>query len=238
MNVTVCDAELVSTVVFGNANGVGKAVAAYAATVPFTPTFTDPAEVVRLSKPEVAPGLVVGDGTSFTSITQLAIASKPAPQVVPEMENSGGDTPGTPSVIAVAPELAIVTVCGSDCVPCAVDAKVSEAGTAVTTGAVAVPTNAQVYVNAGCTVTGATGSAADVKGPMVNVALSLEGTAWLYRTTTWQVAPAATGAQVFDATVNAAKLVDGITAVTGTLSALKNVKVCDWLPPATIEKFV
>ena len=82
----------------GKSNGVGNAVAAYAATVPFTPTFTDPAEVVRLSKPEVAPGLVVGDGTSFTSMTQLAIAGKPTPQVVPEMENSGGDTPTTPSV--------------------------------------------------------------------------------------------------------------------------------------------
>ena len=206
--------------------------------VPANPTNNPPAGMGSVNPPDVVPGLDVGNGLSLTVIVQLLIAARLVPQVVPAMKNSAGLTPGAPSVIAELPALLMVTVCGNDCVPCAVDANINDVGAAVTRGAVAVPTNAHVYVNDGCTVTGATGGAADVIGPMVNVAVSLEATAWLYLTTTWQVAPAATGAQVFDVMVNAAKLVDGITAVTGTLSALKNVKVCDWLPPATIEKFV
>ena len=206
--------------------------------VPANPTNNPPAGMGSVNPPDVVPGLDVGNGLSLTVIVQLLIAARLVPQVVPAMKNSAGLMPGAPSVIAVLSALLMVTVCGNDCVPCAVDANVNDVGAAVTRGAVAVPTNAHVYVNDGCTVTGATGGAAEVIGPMLNVAVSLEATAWLYLTTTWQVAPAATGAQVFDVMVNAAKLVDGITVVTGTLSALKNVKVCDWLPPATIEKFV
>ena len=37
--------------------------------------------------------------------------------------------------------------------------------------------------------------------------------------------------------VNAVELLVGSGTVTATLSALRNVNVCDWLPPATIEKF-
>ena len=37
--------------------------------------------------------------------------------------------------------------------------------------------------------------------------------------------------------VNAVELLVGGGTVTATLSALRKVNACDWLPPATIEKF-
>ena len=37
--------------------------------------------------------------------------------------------------------------------------------------------------------------------------------------------------------VNAVELLVGGGTTTATLSALRKVNVCDWLPPATMEKF-
>ena len=121
----------------------------------------------------------------MTVIVQLLAAGRLAPHVVAEMKNSVGDALGTPRAIAAVSALVTVTVCGSDCVPCAVEAKVSEVGDTVTRGAVAAPVSAHVYVTAGCTATGGTGIDAEVMGPIVNVAVSVGvGTARRYVTTT------------------------------------------------------
>ena len=174
----------------------------------------------------------------MTVMVQLLVAGRLAPQVVAAMKNSAGDALGTPSVIAAVSALVTVTVCGSDCVPCAVEAKVSDVGDMVTRGAVATPDSAHVYVTAGCDITGRNGGDADKTGPIVRVATSVVGTNRLYVTTTWQVPLAGTDAQLLDVTVNPDEaVVVGNGTVTATLSALRNVKVWAWLPPATIEKF-
>ena len=186
VNVTVCGVELVSTTVLGNTIGEGNAVALYAATVPDKPTDSAPAEVARLSPPvRVGVGADVGNGLSLTVMVQLLAAGRLAPQVVAEMKNSVGDALGAPSVTTAVSALVTVTVCGSDWVPCAVEAKVSEVGDTVTRGAVATPVSAHVYVTAGCDITGRNGADAEVMGPIVNVAVSVGvGTARMYVTTT------------------------------------------------------
>lgn len=85
----------------------------------------------------------------MTVMVQLLAAGRLAPHVVAAMKNSAGDALGAPSVIAPVSALVTVTVCGSDWVPCAVEAKVSEVGDTVTRGAVATPDSAQVYVTDG-----------------------------------------------------------------------------------------
>ena len=110
--------------------------------MPARATLTEPAEVVMPSEPEIAPVAVVGDGRRVTLMVQLLMAARLVPQVVAAMKNAGTDTVGRLSVIAAAPELVTVTVCGSDWVPCAVEGKVSEVGD--TRGAAA----AMVMVNA------------------------------------------------------------------------------------------
>ena len=180
--------------------------------------------------------MLVGDGLRFTLIVQLLNAGRLAAQVVAEIKNSGGTAVGTLSVIAAALELVTVTFCGGDCVPCAVEPNVSDVGAAATSGAVAVPISAHEYETGGCTVTGRNGADALETGLMDNVAVSVVGTDWLYVTTTWQLAPAATNPQVFDVTANAGNVVVGAGTLTGTLSSLKNTNACDWLPPATIAK--
>ena len=117
-----------------------------------------------------------GNGLSFTVMVQLLDAGRLDPQVVAEMKNSGGNAVGTLSVIVETPELVTVTVCGSDCVPCAVEPKVSEVGAAATKGAVAVPISAHEYETGGCTVTGRNGDDALETGLMDNVAVSVVGT--------------------------------------------------------------
>ena len=180
------------------------------------------------SKPEVRPGVVVGDGLRFTLIVQLLNAGRLAAQVDAEIKNSGGVAVGTLSVIAAALELVTVTACGSDCVPCAVEPKVSEVGAAATKGAVAVPISAHEYETGGCTVTGRNGADALETGLMDNVAVSVVGTDWLYVTTTAQLPPEGTDAQVLEVTVNLpGELLVGNGTVTGTVSALRNVNVCD-----------
>ena len=140
VNVTVCDAELVDTTVLGNATGEGNAVALYEAMVPDRPTISDPADVERLSPP-VKPraGADDADGLSWTVMVQLLIDARLVPQLVAAIKNSVGDALGAPNVIVEAPVLVMVTVSGSDCVPCAVEGKLSEVGPAVTRGAVALP---------------------------------------------------------------------------------------------------
>ena len=85
------------------------------------------------------PGVDAGNGLNVAVKLQLAIAASVAPQDPPEMTNSGFEGLGVPSVIEAKPLLVTVYVCGRDCVPCAVEANVSEAGTTVTSGAVVVP---------------------------------------------------------------------------------------------------
>ena len=109
----------------------------------------------------------------MTVMVQLLAAGRLAPQVVAEMKNSVGDALGAPSVIAAVSALVTVTVCGSDWVPCAVEAKASEVGDTVTRGAVATPVSAHVYVTDGCDITGRNGADADKTGPIVNVAVSV-----------------------------------------------------------------
>ena len=104
--------------------------------MPVRATLTEPVEVVMPSAPEIAPVAVVGDGRKVTLMVQLLMAGRLVPQVVAAMKNAGTDTVGRLSVIAVVPELVIVTACGSDSVPCAVAGKVSEVGE--TSGAAAV----------------------------------------------------------------------------------------------------
>ena len=92
------------------------------------------------SEPEIAPVAVVGDGRKVTLMVQLLMAGRLVPQVVAEMKNAGTDTVGRLSVIAMVPELVMVTACGSDSVPCAVAGKVSNVGVIVG-GTNAVPLN-------------------------------------------------------------------------------------------------
>ena len=120
-----------------------------------------------------------GNGLSLTVMVQLLAAGRLAPHVVAAMKNSAGDALGAPSGIAAVSALVTVTVCGSDWVPCAVEAKVSEVGDAVTRGAVAAPVSAQAYVMAGCADTGAKGAEADESGPRVSVAMSVPAAARL-----------------------------------------------------------
>ena len=110
VKVTVCDVELVRTVVLGNATGDGKAVALYVAIVPERPTNIEPAEVAILTPPEIAPGAEAGNGLSLTVMVQLLVAARVVPQVVAETKNSVGDALGAPRVIAAASELLRVTV--------------------------------------------------------------------------------------------------------------------------------
>ena len=153
--------------------------------VPDKPTKSDPADVERVSPPDVGPVADIGNGLSLSVIVQLLINARLVPQVVAKIKNSAGDALAAANVIAEASALVMVTVCGSDCVPCAVEAKVSEVGDTVTRGAVATPVSAHVYVTAGCTATGGTGIDAEVMGPIVNVAVSVGvGTARRYVTTT------------------------------------------------------
>ena len=137
--------------------------------------------------PPVKPvaGADVADGLSWTEMVQLLIDARLVPQLVAAIKNSVGDALAAANVIAEVPALVTVTVCGSDWVPCAVEAKVSEVGDTATRGAVATPVSAHVYVTAGCTATGRTGIEAEVMGPIVNVAVSVVvGTARRYVTTT------------------------------------------------------
>ena len=146
--------------------------------VPERPTDSAPAEVVRLSPPvKVVAGADVGNGLSLTLMVQLLAAGRLAPQVVAEMKNSVGDALGTPSVTVAVSALVTVTVCGSDWVPCAVEANVRDSGETVTRGAVATPVSAHAYVTAGCEVTGRNGADAEAMGPIVNVAVSDVGAA-------------------------------------------------------------
>ena len=101
------------------------------------------------------------------------MAGRLAPQVVAEMKNSVGDALGAPSVIAAVSALVTVTVCGSDWVPCAVEANVRDNGETVTRGAIVTPVSAHVYVTAGCDITGRNGADAEAMGPIVNVAVSV-----------------------------------------------------------------
>ena len=142
VNVTVCDAELVNTTVLGNATGEGNAVALYEAMAPERPTISDPADVERLSPPvKPVAGADVANGLSLTVMVQLLIDARLVPQVVAAIKNSVGDALGAVNVINEALALVMVTVCGSDCVPCAVEVKGSEVVLAVTRGAVALPDN-------------------------------------------------------------------------------------------------
>ena len=112
-------------------------------------------------------------------MVQLLRVGRLAAQVVAEIKYAGGVTVGPPSVIAAALEFVMVTVCGRDCVPCAVDANVSDVGVAATNGAVAVPANSQVYETGGCAVTGRNGGDALETGLMDNVAASVVAIVWL-----------------------------------------------------------
>ena len=112
--------------------------------VPERPTDSEPAEVGIVNNPDVPPVADIGNGLSLTVIVQLLMDARLAPQVVAEMKNSAGPALGAPSVIAAASLLVMVTVCGSDWVPCAVDANVNDVGAAVTRGAVAAPTRLKV----------------------------------------------------------------------------------------------
>ena len=101
------------------------------AIVPESPTDSEPAPVGIVSNPDVGPVVDVGNGLSLTVIVQLLMAAKLVPQVVPAIKNSAGLALGVPSVIAALSALLMVTVCGSDWVPCAVDANVNDVGAAV-----------------------------------------------------------------------------------------------------------
>ena len=102
---------------------------------------SDPTDVERVSPPDVGAVTDIGNGLSLTMMVQLLIDAKLVPQVVAEIKNSVGDALGAVNVIVEALALVMVTVCGSDCVPCAVEGKISEVGLAVTRGAVALPDN-------------------------------------------------------------------------------------------------
>ena len=107
---------------------------------PDRPTIIDPADVERLSPPvKPVAGAEVGNGLSLTVMVQLLIDNRMVPQLVAEIKNSVGDALGAVNVINEALALVMVTVCGGDCVPCAVEGKISEVGPAVTRGAVALP---------------------------------------------------------------------------------------------------
>ena len=209
------------------------------AIAPERPTDKEAADVERVSPPvKVVADADVGNGLSFTSMVQLLAVGRLAPQVVAEMKNSVGDALGTPSVTTAVSALVTVTVCGSDWVPCAVEANVRDNGETVTRGAVATPVSAHVYVTAGCDVTGRNGADADRTGPIVRVATSVVGANRLYVTTTWHVPPEGTDAQLLEVTVKPEEtVVVGTGTTTAAASALKKGNVCDWLPPATIEKF-
>jgi len=64
---------------------------------------------------------------------------------VAEIKNSAGLAMGVPSVIADASVLLMVMFCGSDWVPWEVDAKLSEAGAAATSGATPMPDTMMVF---------------------------------------------------------------------------------------------
>ena len=112
--------------------------------VPDSPTNSEPAEVESVSPPDVPPVADIGNGLSLTVMVQLLMAARLVPQVVPAMKNSAGLMPGAPSVIAVLSALLMVTVCGNDCVPCAVDANVNDVGATVARGTVAAPNRLNV----------------------------------------------------------------------------------------------
>ena len=96
--------------------------------VPERPTKSEPADVISVSPPEVVPGVDVGNGLSFNESVQLAMDASVVPHVVAEIKNSAGETVAAPSVMGAASLLVTVTVCASDLVPCAVDAKLRDAG--------------------------------------------------------------------------------------------------------------
>ena len=112
--------------------------------VPDSPTNSEPAEVESVSPPDVPPVGDTGNGLSLTVMVQLLMAARLMPQVVPEMKNSVGPALGALSVIAAASLLVMVTVCGNDWVPCAVDANINDVGATVTRGPVADPNRLKV----------------------------------------------------------------------------------------------
>ena len=150
------------------------------AIAPERPTDKEAADVERVSPPvKVVAGADVGNGLSLTLMVQLLVASRLVPQVDAGMssKNSVGETVRALNVIADVSLLVTVIVCGSDWVPCAVEANVRDSGETVTSGAVATPVSAHAYVTAGCEVTGRNGADAEAMGPIVNVAVSDVGAA-------------------------------------------------------------
>ena len=160
---------------------------------------------------ERAPQLLDGAGVACTR--------SPAGIVTVPLLMSCGDGAGVLSVSVTWALVPANTLLG--------DTATVMVGLRVPTGA-AAPISTKVYETGGCTVTGAAGGDADAMGPNVSVAVSVTvGIGWLYVTTTWQLAPAATDPQVLEVKVNAAELLVGGGTVTATLSALRNVNVCD-----------